>query len=400
MSTARLPVPLSGSAAAARLGVIRVLVVDDSAVIRRIVTDVLNEDPEITVVGTAINGRVALDKVHELQPDLITLDVEMPEMDGLAMLSALRNGYRKVPVVMFSSLTERSAAITIEALARGASDYVTKPAGQGNLASAMASVRADLVPKVKALCARPNSRTGGFTWAGQPGSAVPARPAPARAAVPAPIRPVAAGAAGATAVWRARPQAGPVDVVAIGVSTGGPNALGQLLPRLKGITVPVVIVQHMPPMFTKLLAEQLSNAAGMDVREGAAGMVVEPGKVYIAPGDYHMLVKREGAQTRLELNQAAPENSCRPSADVLFRSVAAVYGNRALAVVLTGMGSDGEKGCTALHAAGSQIIAQDQATSVVWGMPGAVARAGLADQILALGEIGIAITARVARRGR
>ncbi len=382
-----------------KLGIIRVLVVDDSAVIRRVVTDVLNEDPEIEVVGTAINGKVALEKVNELQPDLITLDVEMPEMDGLAMLSALKHGYRKVPVVMFSSLTEKSAAITIEALARGASDYVTKPAGQGNLASAMASVRAELIPKVKALCFRPNMRTGSSGHAPvSPGR--PARPAPARAAVPFAAAPVPAGAAGAPAAGKPRPAAGAVDVVAIGVSTGGPNALGQVLPRLKDLSVPVVIVQHMPPMFTKLLAEQLSNATGIKVVEGAAGMALAPGHIYIAPGDYHMVVKKEGASVKLALNQDAPENSCRPAVDVLFRSVAQVYGNHCLAVVLTGMGSDGEKGCAMLRDAGSQIIAQDQATSVVWGMPGAVARAGLADQILALGEIGSAITTKVARKGR
>ncbi|MGE3357577.1 MAG: chemotaxis response regulator protein-glutamate methylesterase [Acidimicrobiia bacterium] len=378
---------------------IRVLVVDDSAVIRRVVTDVLNEDPEIEVVGTAINGKVALDKVHDLQPDLITLDVEMPEMDGLAMLSALRVNYRRVPVIMFSSLTEKSAAITIEALARGASDYVTKPAGQGNLANAMASVRAELVPKVKALCSRPNMRTGG-SHAPHPTPAAPLRPAPARAATPTVPTPVPAGNAAAPASARPRPQPGVVDIVAIGVSTGGPNALGQVLPRLKDLPVPVVIVQHMPPMFTKLLAEQLSNATGIEVMEGKAGMTVEARKIYIAPGDYHMVVKREGPYTKLDLNQGPPENSCRPAVDVLFRSVAQVYGNRALAVVLTGMGNDGEKGAVTLRDAGSQLIAQDQATSVVWGMPGAVARAGLADQILALGEIGTAITSKVSRRGR
>ncbi len=246
-------------------------------------------------------------------------------------------------------------------------------------------------------------RTGGSHLHPNPGAAspgVPARPAPARVATPTVPTPVPAGAAAAPASNRPRPQPGVIDIVAIGVSTGGPNALGQVLPRLKGLSVPVVIVQHMPPMFTKLLAEQLSNATGIPVMEGAAGMVVEPGKIYIAPGDYHMMVKREGTHTKVELNQGAPENSCRPAVDVLFRSVAQVYGNRALAVVLTGMGSDGEKGSLVLRDAGSQIIAQDQATSVVWGMPGAVARAGLADQVLALGEIGNAITSKVSRRGR
>lgn len=392
------PVPLNAA-------IIRVLVVDDSAVIRRIISDVLNEDPEIEVVGTAINGRMGLEKVKKLQPDLIILDVEMPVMDGLAMLTALRLTERrltdrKVPVVMFSSLTERASAKTIEALARGASDYVTKPAGHGNLASALASVKAELIPMVKALCPRTRARPPSSSSAGVgPGLAPGVARAPL-ASRPASTSGSAMNAAGSSDGARSRPATGPIDIVAIGVSTGGPAALGQIVPRLRGLTVPVVIVQHMPPMFTKLLAEQLRNASGLIVLEGAAGMVLEPAKIYIAPGDYHMTVKREGTQVKLELNQGPQENSCRPAVDPLFRSVASVFANRCLAVVLTGMGSDGEKGAAALRDAGAHIIAQDQATSVVWGMPGAVALAGLADQILALGEIGNAITSKVARRGK
>ena len=397
----RGPTPVPRNAA-----IIRVLVVDDSAVIRRIISDVLNEDPEIEVVGTAVDGRMGLEKVKKLQPDLITLDVEMPVMDGLAMLTALRLTDRKVPVVMFSSLTERASAKTIEALARGASDYVTKPAGHGNLANALASVKAELIPKVKALCPRtrlrpPSSSSAGVGPGLAPGVArapLASRPGSISGSASTSGSAMSAAASGDGA--RSRPATGPIDIVAIGVSTGGPAALGQVVPRLRGLTVPVVIVQHMPPMFTKLLAEQLSNASGLIVLEGAAGMVLEPGKIYIAPGDYHMTVKREGTQTKLELNQGPQENSCRPAVDPLFRSVASVFANRCLAVVLTGMGSDGEKGAAALRDAGAHIIAQDQATSVVWGMPGAVALAGLADQILAIGEIGNAITSKVTRRGK
>ncbi|MFN0026261.1 MAG: chemotaxis response regulator protein-glutamate methylesterase [Acidimicrobiales bacterium] len=382
---------------------IRVLVVDDSAVIRRVVTDVLNDDADIEVVGTATNGRTGLEKFNELRPDLVTLDIEMPEMDGLAMLSALRKIDRQVPVVMFSSLTEKASAKTIEALSRGASDYVTKPSGHGSLADAMASVRAQMIPKVKALCPRSRLAPQQPQPRRVPGAPLPVAAGPrfpAGSPAPRAAAPTAAVPRGAASDARPRSAAGPVDIVAIGVSTGGPAALGQVVPKLKGITVPVVIVQHMPPMFTKLLAEQLSNSTGLTVVEGTNGAVAEPGKIYIAPGDFHMTVRREAATIRLELNQGAPENSCRPAVDPLFRSVASALGNRCLAVVLTGMGSDGEKGAAALREAGAQIIAQDQATSVVWGMPGAIARAGLADEILALGEIGNAIVTKVARRVR
>ncbi len=415
------------AAAAPRLGVatapraavggkIRVLVVDDSAVIRRIVTDVLNEDAAIEVVGTASNGRIALEKMVQLRPDLITLDVEMPEVDGLSMLSQLRKQDRKVPVIMFSSLTERAASVTVEALARGASDYVTKPSGSGNLAAAMASVRAELLPKVKALCAPPGTRPPGGS---PPGSHTAAPTAPGirpsvdrlRPATGPSVGPrsavagagIASGAAPAAPTSSA-PHSGPasrVDVVAIGVSTGGPNALAVLLPSLRNLAVPILIVQHMPALFTKLLAEQLTNSSGIPVSEATHGMQVVPGRAYVAPGDHHMVAVREGTSVKLLLNQDPPENSCRPAVDVMFRSVATLYGANTLAIVLTGMGSDGEKGAAQIRKVGGQILAQDEASSVVWGMPGAVARAGLADQILPLADLGPQIVSRVNRqRGR
>jgi two-component system chemotaxis response regulator CheB len=189
-----------------------------------------------------------------------------------------------------------------------------------------------------------------------------------------------------------------VDVLAVGVSTGGPNALGVLLPSLANLPVPIVIVQHMPPLFTKLLADQLTNSTKLPVSEGETGTIVEPGHVYLAPGDYHMVVERDGPRPRLRLNQGPQENSCRPSVDVLFRSVAATYGAGVLAVVLTGMGSDGALGAQLIHAAGGHVLAQDEASSVVWGMPGAVVRAGVAHQVLPLTELGPAL-AHAARSG-
>jgi two-component system chemotaxis response regulator CheB len=392
-----LPVPGSGPTVPGRSpigppGRIRILVVDDSAVIRRVVTDVLNGDPELEVVGTAANGRIALEKLDTLQPDLVTLDVEMPEMDGLATLTQLRMRYRRLPVIMFSSVTERAGTITIEALARGASDYVTKPSGSTDVEASKAHIRAELVPKVKALCARrlagPRLAQTAALRAAAPARAVPVAPLPGptsplarhepgtiERAVGGYVRPAPTGAG------RRR-----VDVVAIGVSTGGPNALAVLLPSLVNVPVPIVVVQHMPPLFTKLLADQLTNSTKLSVREGETG-------------DHHMVVERDGPRPRLRLNQGPPENSCRPSVDVLFRSVAATYGAGVLAVVLTGMGSDGALGAKAINTAGGHVLVQDEASSVVWGMPGAVVRAGVADQVLSLGDLGPAVAHAAARPG-
>jgi two-component system chemotaxis response regulator CheB len=358
-----------------------VLVVDDAVVVRRLVTDVLAADPEIEVAGAAANGRIALAKLGQLAPDLVVLDVEMPELDGLGTLRELRKTWPRLPVVMFSTLTERGAAVTLEALALGASDYVTKPANVGSVVAAQQRVREELVPRIKALCRR--GAAAGLAPGAPP--AAPARP-------PAP-RP-------------AGPAAGPVsiDVVAIGVSTGGPNALAAVVPALAAsLPVPVVIVQHMPPVFTRLLAERLTAGGGMPVQEGALGVPLQPGHAYLAPGDWHMVVRRAGGVPVLGLHQGPPENSCRPAVDVLFRSVVETYGGRALGVILTGMGRDGLRGVEALREAGGLVFAQDEATSVVWGMPGFVVEAGLADRVLPLdrvaGEILAAVAARRPARG-
>jgi len=341
----------------------RVLVVDDAVVVRRIVTDVLSAEPGIEVVGTAPNGKIALAKIPQVNPDLITLDVEMPEMDGLETLTEIRRRYPKLPVVMFSTLTERGAATTVEALLRGANDYVTKPANVGSVQEAMARVREQLVPKIAALCP------------------------PARPAVPAVPRP----RAGAPRTSRA-----PVELVVVGVSTGGPNALAALVPRLPAdLPAPVAIVQHMPPMFTRLLAERLDAHAALRVAEGADGAQVDAGQVWIAPGDRHLEVVRRQGTLRLRTTEAPPENSCRPAVDPLFRSAAAAYGPGVLAVVLTGMGADGKRGAEVVRAAGGTVLAQDEASSVVWGMPGAVVRAGLADAVLPLARVADEIVERV-----
>lgn len=347
---------------------IRVLIVDDSVVIRRLLSDAIAGDPALEVVGTASNGGIALKKLPLLLPDVVTMDIEMPEMDGLTALAEIRRTNRKLPVVMVSSLTERGAAATLDALALGATDYVTKPSSLNG--SGHEAMTAELIAKLKAF-------GGGSARAVHPPTASPR---------------VLRAAAGS-------PPGAPrrIDVVAIAISTGGPNALAEMIPLLPaGFPVPIVIVQHMPPLFTKLLADRLAARAAIAVKEGAAGDPVRAGTAYIAPGNQHMVVHRAGTSVTVALEQGPPVNSCRPAADVLFRSVADVYGPGALAVVMTGMGHDGLGGCEAIRQRGGQVLAQDEASSVVWGMPGFVVEAGLADEVIALSALAPALVRRAA----
>ena len=342
----------------------RVLVVDDSVVVRRILRDALESDPAIEVVGVAANGRIALTMVEQLTPQLITLDMEMPEMDGLEVLRHLQKDYPKIPVIMFSTLTQRGAEATLDALALGARDYVTKPANVGSVTVGMERIREDLIPKIKALC----------------GVSTPIL-------LPKPEHKD-------TQSGRRR-QLSEIDVVAIGTSTGGPNALAEVLPKLPAdLPVPVLVVQHMPPTFTKFLADRLDASCALRIAEAEKDQLLSPGTVWIAPGNYHMSVYRQGMKMRLRTHQDPPENSCRPAVDVLFRSVAQNYGSRSLAIVMTGMGQDGLRGARQLHEEGAQILAQDEATSVVWGMPGFVAQEGLADRVLPLRGIAAEIVWR------
>jgi two-component system, chemotaxis family, protein-glutamate methylesterase/glutaminase len=351
--------------------VVSVLVVDDSVVVRRAISDAISQDRNITVIGTAANGQIALSKVESLKPDVVTLDIEMPVMDGLTALRELRKRYPRLPIIMYSTLTSAGAAATLEALAAGASDYVTKPTNSASLLDSLNSVRDKLVPLIHALAARAVRR---------PGPAV-ARPTPVRRA-PA-----------------ARP-AGPaarVDVLAVGSSTGGPEALAKVLAKLPAdLPVPVVVVQHMPTVFTKMFAERLDRTVPLHVVEAAADMRVTPGTVYIAPGGLHLEVVRRADSVVTRIHTGPPEHSCRPAVDVLFRSVARVYGPAVVATVLTGMGYDGRSGCAELAKLGAEIIVQDEASSVVWGMPGAVAEAGLADAVLPLNAIADHLLSRTA----
>ena len=352
-------------------GPLRIMLVDDSVVIRRLLADTLQGDPEIVVCGTAGDGLAALEKLEGFQPDAIVLDIEMPRLDGIGTLRELRKKRPRLPVVMFSTLTERGAAATLDALAAGANDYVTKPSNTGSYELARARVRETLVPKLKALCGRGASvATQGSSPTGIAKPSAPRVGPPAR-----------------------------VDIVAIGVSTGGPSALEAVLPRLRAdFPAPIVLVQHMPPLFTKLLADRLASKSRIKVVEAQDGQPLARGVCHIAPGDWHMSLKSDGALVRIALDQAPHENSCRPAVDPLLRSVARIYGPNSLSVILTGMGQDGLKGCEATRKAGGWVYAQDEATSVVWGMPGFVARSGLADKVLPLDQVAGEIEARVMAR--
>jgi two-component system chemotaxis response regulator CheB len=355
---------------------IRVLVVDDSVVIRRLVTEILESEPCIEVVGAAAHGRIALAKLARVRPDIVILDLEMPEMDGLETLAELRKVSPQLPVIMFSSFTERGAEATLDALALGASDYLAKPQKFGKRSPSLERTREEMLTKIRALC----PDISGSAPRDPVSTSVPRRHPHLRACV------------GESSTSPKR-----VDVVAIGVSTGGPNALAELLPALpKSLPVPVLVVQHMPAMFTRLLAERLNRHSELEVAEGIDGAVVQPGDAWIAPGDYHMTVLGDSDGVRIGLSQASAEKSCRPAVDVLFRSVAEVYGGAVLSVVLTGMGQDGLRGCEQIVEADGCVIAQDQETSVVWGMPGAVVDAGLADCVLPLDRIASEIVRRVA----
>jgi two-component system chemotaxis response regulator CheB len=355
---------------------IRVLVVDDAVVFRRLIADELSKDPALEVAGTAANGKIALAKMEQVSPNLVLLDVEMPEMDGLETLKALRKSYPRLPVIMFSALTERGAMATLDALSLGATDYFTKPVSTNGPEASLTVIRDELIPRIKGLCAHLQGTV----------ATAPAAPiAPAEASRFQPRAP--------------RPGARPVEVLAIGASTGGPNALAEVFAHIPtDFPVPIVIVQHMPPMFTRLLAERLTAEHHVPVVEATSGAQLQAGHAFIAPGNFHMIITREGMRVRTLLHQDPPENSCRPSVDVLFRSVASSFGGGTLAVVLTGMGQDGLRGAETIREAGGQILVQDETSSVVWGMPGAIARAGLADRILPLSLVGSEIVARVRSR--
>jgi two-component system chemotaxis response regulator CheB len=334
---------------------IRVLVVDDSAAARRMLRMAISQDPEMEVAGVAANGRIALAMLEQKVPDLVTLDLEMPEMDGLTTLQRLRQNYAHLPVPIFSSSAQPSAAAKLEVLSRGASDYITKPSSAANAGAAQVLLCEQLIPRIKKLCRKQRHCVRSHLPAGR----------------------------------ASRDGQFNIDVVAIGISTGGPDALTHVVSALpRDLPVPVLVVQHMPARFTGFLADKLSLVCALPVREATGGEPLWPGTVWIAPGDHYLVVTRPLGQKQLRLLQSPPENSCRPSVDVLFRSLANFFGPRVLAIVMTGMGQDGLCGAREICAAGGRVWAQDADTSIAWGMPGFVTQHGLAERVLPLSRIG------------
>jgi len=375
---------------------IQVLIVDDSAVMRRVIRGALLTHPDINVIGTANDGAAAVAFVQHTRPDVVIMDIEMPVMDGLEALREIRKFDWALPIIMFSSLTHVGAESTLAALTGGASDYAAKPSNLSDPKECNALFNETLIPKIRALC----KKKGTSSTSTQPQFT---RPPQSTAVTPKPaIPPIASASASATSTAPSTPARftfKSVEAVCIGVSTGGPAALAKVFAAWsEPLSVPVFIVQHMPPQFTELLAKKLTTISGMPVNEPVDGEVALAGHAYIAPGGYHMIIKDLGGRVTMHLNQDPPENFCRPAVDVLFRSAAKVYASRLLGVVLTGMGSDGMLGAQQISASGGQIIVQDEATSLIWGMPGAVVQAGLADKVLPLDEIPTEISIRISRK--
>ena len=373
----------------------RVLVADDAVLFRRLLADVLSSFPGVEVVGSAANGRIALQKVRELKPDLLTLDIEMPEMDGLAVLDALgSSGERGLDVIVLSAVSRRGGELTMRALERGAFDFIAKPEAahpdQGRQA-----LLAELAPRIRAVAHRREVRSilGSESSRGRQGP-----PVPVVASGSIPVQPSRETIA--TRMQRVACPAMP-EMVLIGVSTGGPVALARLLPGIPAdLGVPILIVQHMPPVFTKSLADSLAAKCAVRVQEAAQGELPRPNTAYIAPGGRQMRLEvGPGGQPVIGLTDDPPENNCRPAVDYLFRSAAHRFPGRAMAVILTGMGSDGTLGLRLLKRHGCFVIAQDEASCVVYGMPKAAVEAGVADLVLPLGEIAGRIAATV-RGGR
>jgi two-component system, chemotaxis family, protein-glutamate methylesterase/glutaminase len=355
---------------------IRVLIVEDSSVLRGLLSRWLSAESDIEIVGAAIDGRQGVEKAKELTPDVVLLDIEMPIMDGMTALPEILKVAPRARIIMASTLTRRGGETTIKALSAGASDYLAKP--QAMQLAGADDYKRDLLMKVRMLGAR---AVRGY----QPGDVKPNQPS-ARSttqneAVPKPLSPLRA----------VTPKSLP-KVVVIGASTGGPEALRVVVSGLHGrVTVPVLITQHMPALFTKILAEHLCKQTGASVVEAEDGMEARAGCFYIAPGSHHMTLSQSSNVIRIELNSNPPENYCRPAVDPLFRSAAAVLGDRALGVVLTGMGHDGREGARAMVAKGALMIVQDEDTSVVWGMPGSIVRAGISTTSKSLDDIAPAI---------
>jgi len=369
---------LAASGAVAADKPIRVMVVDDAVVARSLVKRWVDAEPDMTIAASARTGREAVDQVERSDPDVVLLDIEMPELDGIAALPLLLRKKRDLAVIMVSSLTRRGAEITLRALSLGAADYIPKPDSTHDGATA-ASFRRDLIEKIRHLGRRQRVPLGPAAAHLAAARSLPrGRQASARDAAPRAVQ---------SSPFTLRPFSSATPrALLIGSSTGGPQALTVLIEKLPAAIdrAPVLITQHMPPTFTTVLAEHLSRAGGRGAHEAEHGETVLAGGIYVAPGGRHTRVKREGDVVKIVLGDDAPINYCRPAVDPLFSAAAQVWGAATLALVLTGMGSDGTHGAADIAAAGGSVIAQDEATSVVWGMPRAVAQAGLCSAVLPL----------------
>lgn len=360
---------------------LRVMLVDDAVIVRGLYSRWVSAEPDLDVVATVRSGREAVDRIEHADPDVVVLDVEMPDMDGLTALPLLLRKKRGLVVIMASTLTRRNAEVSLRALSLGATDYVAKPQSKDPLGGA-SSFRRELIDKIRALGQRARARqrlkvARGATFDRLPtvGQAPPLVPRQ----TPYALRPL--------------PRTAP-RVLAIGSSTGGPQALTELLRHLGGVIdrVPVLITQHMPPTFTTILAEHLSRASGRPAREAQDGEAIDAGTIYVAPGAKHMLVERRDGTAVIAIDDSPPVNFCKPAVDPMFTSAAALWGHWLLGLVLTGMGSDGLSGAEAIVNAGGSVLAQDEASSVVWGMPGQVTNAGLASAVMPLDQIGATIS--------
>ncbi len=349
----------------------RVMVVDDSAVIRGLLTRFLEADPTISVVASVSNGQMALDKLDRTDVEIVVLDIEMPVMDGMTALPLILKKKPGIQVLMASTLTRKNAEVSLRALSLGAADYVPKPSSTSEIHSTEA-FKNEITAKVKALA---EAGRGSRGRAPRPATV---GPAPAKKSLLRPHGPIS---------LRRQPIQAP-NLIAIGSSTGGPQALFKVLGDLGGsVPQPILITQHMPATFTSLLAGHISKTSNAPCSEAKDGEVIRPGHTYLAPGDYHMIAERGKSGNVLRLTQTERENYCRPAVDPMLRSLVPLYGSGLLVIILTGMGSDGCKGAQAVVTAGGTVIAQDEETCIVWGMPGAVATAGVCSDVLPLSDI-------------
>jgi two-component system chemotaxis response regulator CheB len=360
---------------------IRVMVVDDAVVVRGLLARWVDAEPDMEITAVLRTGREAVDQVERANPDVVLLDVDMPELDGISALPLLLQKKRDLVVIMASTLTRRNAEISLRALALGAADYIPKPETTREVTNS-ASFRRELVEKIRHLGHRFRTLVPERPPVIAPGESTKLRPPSSPS--PAPSHGIPAGG------LHLRPFAATAPrVLLIGSSTGGPQALSKLVGQLDGLIdrVPVLITQHMPRTFTTVFAEQLARASGRTAQEAEHGEAVVAGKLYLAPGGRHMRIVRHSFAPTIELDDGPLINFCKPAVDPLFSTAAAMWGDAALALILTGMGADGTRGAADIVAAGGSVIAQDEETSVVWGMPGSAARAGVCAAVLPLGAI-------------